>query len=153
MIRHLELVARLRAPREEVWRAVTSFDGIAEEMGPWLKMTAPRRVRSLADLDVRPGERLFRSWILLFGRVPIDFSNLTLVSIEEGRGFVEESPMGSMRRWRHARELEDGDAPGTTVLTDTLDFEPRFAAPIVAAIVGRFFAHRHAALARRFGVV
>ena len=149
-VQSFTITSELGGSREDVWRAVTSFDGIAAEMGPWLRMSAPRGVRAIGDVEIRPGERLFRSWILLFGVVPIDFSELTLVSIEEGRGFVEESPMGTMRRWRHERTLEDGQSSELTIVTDRLTFEPRAFGSIVGAIVRRFFAHRHAMLRRRF---
>ena len=52
---------------------------------------------------MRLGERLFRSWILLFGVLPIDYDDITLVSIEPGRGFHERSSMLSMRVWEHER--------------------------------------------------
>ena len=56
------------------------------------------------------GERIFRSWVLLFGVLPIDYDDLTLIALEPGRGFHERSRMLSMRVWEHERTLEpDGE--------------------------------------------
>jgi len=76
-------------------------------------------------VPIEPGKPLFRSWILLFGIIPIDRSDLTLLRLEDGRGFVEQSPMLSMSLWRHVRTLEaDGE---TNAVTDELTFRPRLA--------------------------
>ena len=68
-------------------------------------MTAPASVRSLDPAEVVLGERIFRSWVLLFGLLPIDFDDLTLVALEPGVGFHERSRMLSMRVWEHERRL------------------------------------------------
>lgn len=142
----------LLAPRQRVWEWITSVQGIEAEMRPLLRMTTPRGVRSLTDVAVQPGARLFRSHLLLLGLVPIDYSDLTLLEITPGVGFVEQSPMGSMALWRHERHI----APCATnaaavVLVDQLTFEPRWARPLVAWFVRRFFMHRHDVLRARFG--
>jgi hypothetical protein len=62
-------------------------------------MTAPPQMARIDPALVRPGERLFRSWLLLFGVLPVGYDDLTLVSIEAGRGFHERSQMLSMRVW------------------------------------------------------
>src|SRR5581483_7940017 len=138
----VELVfrSRLRAPRARVWDWMTSVDGISRELWPIMKMTVPRHLARIDDVRIEPGKRLFRSWVLLFGVVPVDRSDLTLVSLDPGTGFLEESPMLSMSLWRHRRTLEaEGDA---TVLTDRLTFRPRFATPLVRWLIGTVFRHR-----------
>jgi len=150
MVVTLTFESTLFAPRECVWEWITSFEGISAEMWPLFRMTVPRRVRSLADVAVTPGSRLFRSWILLFGFLPIDYSDLTLLELEHGRGFVEESPMGSMRLWRHERRIVDGPNPDAVVLRDRLTFEPRFARGLVRWFIGYAFTHRHAVLQAHF---
>lgn len=117
------------------------MDGIAREMAPYLRMSAPLGVTDLTSLDPEPGKRLFRSWIKLFGVLPVDYSDLTLVSMEEGVGFVEQSPMGTMRLWRHERRITpDGEG---CVLSDVLTFEPRLAGWLTVRIVRALFGHRH----------
>ncbi|HEX4951365.1 MAG TPA: hypothetical protein VFZ34_32205 [Blastocatellia bacterium] len=134
---------------EQAWAWITSFDDIAKEMSPYLRMSVPSGVSKLSDRFTQPGARMFRSWIKLFGVLPMDYSNLTLVGLTPGVGFVEQSPMGSMKLWRHERTIS-ACAVGSKI-TDTLTFEPRLASHLVAAIVRAFFAHRHRQLAQHLG--
>ena len=149
----VEVESTLAAPAAAVWDRVSTFEGVNDELRPLMRMTAPPHMRQLDASEVRPGERLFRSWILLFGVLPIDFDDLTLVSIEPGRGFHERSPMLSMRVWEHERTLEPA-GEGACVVRDRVTFGPRvpgtalFLRPVVAAL----FAHRHRRLRRRFGL-
>lgn len=140
----------LAASPEAVWAWITSFDDIAREMSPVLRMSSPKGVKDLAGASFTPGVAMFRSWISLGGIVPIDFSDLTLVSLTPGVGFVEESAMGSMRRWRHERHITPLES-GSRV-TDTLTFEPRFGGRLTAAFVRWFFSHRHNMLRKYLGV-
>jgi len=143
----LTFTSDLSAPPETVWQWVTSASGILEEMAPIMKMTVPPGFTDLATTAVKPGERLFRSWVLLFGVLPIDRSDLTLLSLDPGKGFVEQSPMLSMKLWRHERSLEPlGQG---TRLTDRLTFEPRFAAPLTRWLIRKIFEHRHRVLCGR----
>src|SRR6266446_2498174 len=76
----IELTFRsaLSAPRDRVWAWVTSVEGISRELSPIVRMTTPRGVKRIGDVPIEPGKPLFRSWILLFGIIPIDRSDLTL---------------------------------------------------------------------------
>lgn len=138
---------KVTADPEEAWRWITSFEGISKEMMPYLKMSAPRGVRRIDDLDITPGKPLFFSWIRLFGILPVDYSRLTLVSLDPGTGFVEESPMGSMKHWRHSRRIIP-EGTGCRI-EDRLEFEPRLLPAVSARVVRAFFSHRHKML-RRF---
>ncbi len=147
----IELTFRsaLSAPRDRVWAWVTSVEGISRELSPIVRMTTPRGVKRIGDVPIEPGKPLFRSWILLFGIIPIDRSDLTLLRLEDGRGFVEQSPMLSMSLWRHVRTLEaDGER---TLLTDELTFRPRLATALTRWFIEKVFHHRHAVLKRHFG--
>lgn len=145
----VEFVSLLSASTEEVWDWALSLRGITAEMMPLARMTAPKDIESLADLDIELGKPMMRSFVLAGGFVPIDRSDLTFVELEPGRRFLERSPMMSMRLWQHERVIEPEGA-GTRV-TDRLIFEPRVAGPVVRAIIGRFFKHRHSGLRRAFG--
>jgi len=81
----------LRAPSERVWEWITSVEGISAEMRPFFRMTTPKQMKSLADIRVQPGARMFRSYVFLFGFLPIDYSDMTLVELTPGVGFVEQS--------------------------------------------------------------
>jgi hypothetical protein len=97
--------SEVSASPPKVWEWITSLKGISSEMRPFFRMSAPKRVASIEDLDIVPGRTLFRSRVFLFGFIPVDYSDITLIEIERGSGFVEESPMGSMRLWRHERRI------------------------------------------------
>jgi ligand-binding SRPBCC domain-containing protein len=122
---------------------------VSTELAPVLKMTVPESAGTLLPPDVALGQRLFYSWVLLFGVFPVDRMEFTLSSVDSGKGFVEESPTLTMKRWRHERTLTPSD--GGTVLTDRLTFEPKFARRLVLWFVTRLFEHRHAVLRNRLG--
>jgi hypothetical protein len=143
--------SRLEAAPEAVWVRVTSAEGINDEMAPLFRMTVPRGLAVL-DLDrVEPG-RLGRSWILLFGVLPVDYDDLGLERIEPGRGFLERSTMFSQRLWEHERTIEPLADGGCTV-SDRVAWEPRLPLPgrLLRPLFGAFFRHRHRRLRRRFG--
>jgi hypothetical protein len=145
----VEVASRLDAPPAAVWDRIASFEGVNDELMPLMRMTAPPNVRRLEPDQVVLGERICRSWVLLFGFLPFDYDDLVLVELEPGRGFHERSTMLSMRSWEHERWIEPG-RDASCVLHDRLTFTPRLplpAAPVVRAI----FRHRHRRLRRRFG--
>ncbi|MCG6120879.1 MAG: hypothetical protein MEP44_09575 [Blastomonas sp.] len=139
----------LAADRDEVWRSVTSLAGLRREMMPVLAMTAPPGVANLTDMPIMPGQPLFRSRLLLGGLIPAGTSALTLLSLEPGSGFVEQSPMTGMMQWRHERRLTDAGT-GCKV-TDTLEFEPSLLPGLTSQLIHLFFSHRHRRLRRMFG--
>jgi ligand-binding SRPBCC domain-containing protein len=145
-----EIRSHLAAPYEDVWGRVASFEGINDELGPWLRMTAPREARNAGLSAVPLGKPWFRSWLLLFGVVPVDYDHLCILSLEDGR-FVEESTMLSAHRWRHERTVKPVD--GGCVVEDRVSWHPRtrLLGMLLGFLVPRVFAHRHAVLRRRFG--
>jgi ligand-binding SRPBCC domain-containing protein len=130
---------------------VSTFEGINDELRPLMRMTAPAHVRALEPADVVLGDRIFRSWVLLFGVLPIDYDDLTLVALEPGRGFHERSRMLSMRVWEHERWLTPEGA-GCRVV-DRLSFQPRLPGmgPLIERFIRATFRHRHKRLRRWFG--
>jgi ligand-binding SRPBCC domain-containing protein len=144
---HLTFSTHLAASPATVWDWMTSFAGISREMAPYLHMSKPSGVTDLRSVGFKPGQAMFRSWISLFHLIPFDYSDLTLISLEEGVGFVEQSPM---RIWRYSRQLRPA-ADGGCVLTDELTFDPRIAGWLSCRIVRAFFSHRHRMLARYLG--
>lgn len=148
----LSFESTLRCSRTDLWNWITDLRCLRKEMMPFLRMTAPTGIQRLTDVQVTPGAPLFKSWIFYLGFLPLDYSHITLLSLAPGQGFVEQSPMASMRSWRHEREiLPHPSDSNLVVLRDTLTFEPRFFAGLATWLVRRLFAHRHAVLRREMG--
>ncbi|HEU4393078.1 MAG TPA: hypothetical protein VFR04_05505 [Solirubrobacterales bacterium] len=140
----------LRAEPAAVWERATSAEGINDELGPVLRMTVPRGLESLDLHTLEPGH-LGRSWVLLFGVVPVDYDDISLVRIEPGRGFLERSTMLSQRLWEHERTIEPA-GEGTTIV-DRIAWEPRLPLPgrLLRPLFSAVFRHRHRKLQRHFG--
>jgi ligand-binding SRPBCC domain-containing protein len=149
----VEISTVVMAPADVVWAHATSPDGINRELAPWLAMTVPPEAEgfSLADAVAALGEPLFESRVLLFGRVPVETMRITLVELEPGRRFVEQSPMRTLAHWRHEREIE-ATGSGTRV-TDRVAFAAPIGVftPALRPVVAAFFRHRHRRLAALFG--
>jgi ligand-binding SRPBCC domain-containing protein len=137
----------LPSSADEIWSWSTSIRGIQAEMWPILKITFPKGLKQI-DKDTALGKPLCRCHFLLLGIFPMDMSKLTFVELVPGHRFVEQSPLFSMKMWRHER-IVSATGPGTSV-TDNLEFSPRFASPVVRWFVKAFFKHRHAVLSRTF---
>jgi ligand-binding SRPBCC domain-containing protein len=147
----LRFESKLQAPKASVWEWITSIEGISAEMWPYFRMTTPKGIRSLTDLKVNLGDRLFRSYVFLFGVLPIDYSDMTLIELDPGQGFVEQSPMGSMTLWRHERRLIPFPSEkGTVQLVDQLTFQPRFVSRFVGWFIKQVFVNRHKVLRAHF---
>jgi len=146
-----EVSSVLPAPAAAVWARISTMAGVNFELAPFFRMTFPARFAAIDPAAVPIGRRVFRSWILLFGVLPVDYDDLRLERIEPGRGFLETSTMLSQRRWIHERTLEPA-GPGCRV-TDRVRFEPRL--PGLAWLFGplfhRLFLHRHRRLREAFG--
>ena len=148
----LRFESKLHAPVARIWEWITSVNSISAEMWPYFRMTSPKGVRSLNDVHVRPGARMFRSYVFLFGVLPIDYSDITLMELNPGQGFIEQSPMGSMKLWRHERRIVSCPSdPATVLLVDQLTFQPRIARRLVGWFIHRVFVHRHEVLKANFG--
>ena len=145
----------LPAAAEDVWARAVTPEGINDELRPLLRMTMPRSLRGRTISEVPLGEPLGRSWILLFGLVPVDYDDLGLAERGPGFRFLERSTMLTMGSWEHERTVRPV-GEGCEV-TDRLTFQlrrPLAAVPgsarLARAIVARLFAHRHRRLAKRW---
>jgi ligand-binding SRPBCC domain-containing protein len=142
----------LSSPAPEVWAVVSTMAGVNDELAPLLVMTSPKEAQLLEIGAAPTGVTLFRSWLLLFGVLPIDYDDLFLASVTPGVGFVETSTLASAKRWRHERTI-DPLSDRACRIVDRLTFEPRLPllGGVLEAIVRQVFAHRHRRLQRRFG--
>jgi len=139
----------VRAPRERVWARIVTPCGVAHEFGPLLTMRFPAALVGTSIADVPTGRPVGRAWILLAGVIPLEFDDLTILEVSPPRYFRERSRLGSCRVWEHHRDLE-ALTDGTTRVTDTLRAVPRalLPGPVVRAVVGALFTHRHRRLVR-----
>ncbi|WP_375000244.1 SRPBCC family protein [Aeromicrobium sp. CTD01-1L150] len=141
------------APIEQVWERVVDPEGINDELRPWMTMSMPSGAEGLSIETIEVGEPIGRSWIRLFGILPVDYDDLTVAELEPGRSFREESTMLSARTWRHERTLAP-TASGGTHVHDRLTFAPRVPGRASAAlqqrIIAALFRHRHRRLAAHF---
>lgn len=143
--------SKLKTSRETLWQWITSTEGITAELSPLIRMTAPKGIASLTDLKVRPKTRLFRSYIFLLGIVPMGFADMTLQELNENEGFIEKSPMSSMKSWRHERRIDqDPTDQSCVILVDRLDFEPWLAEKTATWLVKKLLENRHRVLRERF---
>lgn len=142
----------LAAPPEVVWRHVTAMDGVNDEMGPLLRMTVPSGLRDARIDDLPTGRQAGRSWLLLFGAIPVDYDDLMIAEHGPGHRFREESSMLTQARWEHERVLHAVE--GGCRIVDTLAWQGRVAVlgAIYQLAVPVLFRHRHRRLRRRFGV-
>ena len=145
-----DIATELAAPPEAVWQHVTSVDGVNGELMPLMRMTVPRDLRG-ATLDQLPlGQRAGRSWVLLFGMIPVDYDDLTIVERGPGHRFFEKSTMLTQARWWHERIVEP--APGGSRVVDHLSWSGRIP-PLSAMfriVVPVLFRHRHRRLRKHF---
>jgi ligand-binding SRPBCC domain-containing protein len=146
--------SHLDATPARVWDRVVAPEGIRDEMHPYLRMTLPAGVERLDPENIELGERIGRSWILLFGLLPFDYDDITLVRLDPGRGFLERSQMLSQRVWEHERTLEP-TSDGGCLIADRVRWQPRLGLPatLLRPVIGRFFRHRHKRLQRHFGAL
>ena len=153
----MEVATGLGIPVAEMWQRATVLEGVNYELGPLVRMTAPRALRDATIADLKPGVPAGRSWLLLGGVLPVDYDDLCLAEIEPPRRFLERSQMASMLIWEHERTIEPR-GEGACVVTDRLGFTLRrvpAAIPgsgaIARRIVAALFRHRHRRLLRAHG--
>jgi hypothetical protein len=121
------------------------MDGVNAELAP-MHMSHPPD--AAIGPDVPLGQPLFRSFVSLWGIVPLDVHEFALVEIRMGAGFHERSRSLLERSWVHRRTLSD--AADGVELTDELEFEPRLMGFLVARIIAATFVRRHRRLRRLF---
>lgn len=150
IVKSFQIESRVRVGPSELWETVVTPEGVNAELWPLLRMTFPGSVENLAN-EWRPNETLFRSWILLFGVIPVEYDDLAFAEVDEGRRFLERSRMLTQERWQHEREIFAD--PGGSRIVDRVSFQSR--TPALEGIQLRLFAlvfrYRHFRLRSRYG--
>jgi hypothetical protein len=139
----ISVSSELNASAEAVWARAIDPAGINYELGPLMRMTIPKGVEDFGLDDLERGH-IGRSWVLLFGLIPFDYDDLSIVRVEPGHSFLERSTMLSMRLWEHERTVTPlGE--GRCRVEDRLAWEPRLPLPgrWLRPVVHAIFNHRH----------
>jgi hypothetical protein len=152
-VESVEQSSVVAADAGDVWARAISEEGINDELRPILRMKMPAALRDKTIDDVEVGVPLGRSWILLFGLIPVDYDDLCLAELGPGHRFLERSSMLSMRVWQHERLVEP-TGEGSSLVTDRLGFELRRplawipgSSRLARALVAALFRRRHRRLA------
>lgn len=83
----ISVSSEVDADTEAVWARAIDPVGINHELRPLMQMTVPRGLPDFGLDDPEPGY-IGRSWVLLFGFLPFDYDDITVVRVEPGRGFL-----------------------------------------------------------------
>jgi hypothetical protein len=62
-----ETSSNLPAPSKEVWKRISTAEGVNYELFPFLRMTIPKEWHGMTLADLPIGRSVGRSWFLLFG--------------------------------------------------------------------------------------
>ena len=145
-----EVSSELSARPDEFWARAT-LSGVNKELSPWVRMTAPPEWRSIPLLQWTLRKRLFNSWLLLFGIIPVDLHYFYMHNVTPNVGFEERSSSAMNKHWDHTRRIEP--TPRGCVLTDRVEYESRlpFIGVLFLPIYKAIFVSRHRYLRRVYG--
>jgi hypothetical protein len=146
-----DIASDLAAPPDSVWKHATGVAGVNFELRPLMRMTVPAGFADMTLDEFPLGQRVARSWVLLFGLVPVDYDDLTIVERGPRRRFLENSRLLTQSNWSHERIIEP--APNGCRLTDHLRWNGRNQAlgAMYQVAIPILFRHRHRRLRRLFG--
>lgn len=148
-VHRFEVSSTLPLPATRFWDYATLAD-VNRELAPWVQMTAPVSWKDVPFREWPAGKPLFRSWILLFGFLPIDLHSFFLHAVHPESGFEERSTSLMNKRWWHTRLVEPN--PGGCLVSDVVQFESRlpFMGTLLVPIYRAIFRSRHRTLRRKY---
>jgi len=148
-MRSFEIKSNLAIEASEFWPNC-SLKSVNWELAPLIRMTAP------ADWQSRPiegwpvGVELFKSWILLFGVLPVDRHSFCLREIAPGFGFYERSSSWTSREWNHDRTVVANDHGCTVIDRVAVVSRAALLEPLLMPIYRLIFRHRHRRLRKKY---
>ena len=153
MRREIEIQSDLIQSLEYVWDSINTFNFVNYELSPIMKMTTPNEFRNKKLEEFPINTTVFRSWILLFGVIPIDYSDVRLVYVKRTIGFEERSEMFSSKEWNHRRTLIS--TKYGCRLVDRIRFNPRnqIVGIFIFVLIKILFFNRHKRLRKKFGTI
>jgi len=149
-VQSFEIETDLCLSPEKAWLHMTSPSGVNAEFWPFMRMTFPGTMEDVTS-DWRPGQRLFRSWLLLFGVIPVEYDDFGFKEVDKGKRFLEISEMLSQQQWIHEREISE--TPMGVRLSDRVSFVSRLPSMerIYLGVFRLVFRYRHFRLNRLYG--
>lgn len=135
---------------EKAWSHMTSPSGVNAEFWPFLRMTFPSTMDDVTS-DWQPDQHRFRSWLLLFGIIPVEYDDFGLREVDIGKRFLESSEMLSQQQWVHEREISE--TPAGTRISDRVCFVSRlpFLERVYLGVFRLVFRYRHFRLKQLYG--
>lgn len=144
----LKFESELEESPENMWKWITSAEGINHELFPMLYMSSLGNFSTKKMDTMQLGIPITKSYLLLFGFLPVGYSELTLVELDIGERFSEHSKMSFMKFWHHERVIIPH---GTgTIIRDVLVYEPIILKKNFTFFIKLLFHHRHKKLRNRF---
>ena len=144
----LKFESELKENPDNMWKWITSAEGINHELFPMLHISSLSNFNTNNLDTIQLGVPITKSWLLLFGLLPIGFSELTLVELHIGERFIEQSTMSFMKSWRHERIITPHGAG--TIICDVLSYEPIILNKLCTFFIKLLFRNRHKKLRNRF---
>ena len=130
-----------------------TIDEVNAELTPLVRMSAPAEWIGRPIVEWPEKQRLFTSWILLFGVLPIDRHAFCLRSVEPAEGFFEDSSSTMNRYWRHRRRVTPIE--GGCRVTDRVEYESRLPlwGFLLKPVYELVFRQRHRKLRAAYGEI
>lgn len=147
-----EIVSVLEVKADRLAKDVLTMEGVNYELSPWLQMSAPEEWQTKPIKHWPINREIFKSWIRLFGFIPVDLHVFKLIETSE-KGIKECSSSIINKYWKHDRTILKLDAVST--VRDSLEFHPRlyFLRFILKPLYKSVFIHRHYRLKQKYGIV
>ncbi len=149
-MRSFSFSSNLSSPAEEILSSLT-MTGVNTELSPLVRMTAPSSFATRSIFEWPERQMLFKSWILLFGILPIDRHTFLFERIQAGVGFTERSTSWTNRYWCHERKVVSLGSACQVV--DTVTFQSRIPLLdlLLLPVYRLAFWRRHQYLQGRYG--
>jgi hypothetical protein len=148
-MRAFEIKSDLAIKASEFW-SQCSLESVNWELAPFIRMTAPTDWQSQPIEGWPVGVELFKSWILLFGVLPVDRHAFRLREMAPGFGFYERSSSWTSREWNHDRTVVGNDHGCTVIDRVAVVSRVPILEPFLLPIYRLIFRHRHRRLRKKY---
>ena len=151
-----EIESKLRVDVDSLANELFSMEAVNQELSPLVRMSVPSEWRNVPIRQWPCGEFLFKSWITLFGFLPVDLHFVRLSGVRE-TSFQETSSSLVNRHWNHERTIScrgNGSVRDNgSLIRDKVQYASRFSplGYLLLPIYKWVFQHRHRRLKSKYG--